>query len=121
MDNTNGANVSQCSVCHTAILPNWYFCPNCGKAFKEKPPNITVFKQVYIYAISFFLAPLGLGWGLKYIRSSDQKTRTVGMISIALTVVSILLIIMVFKNFADQYGKMLNNIGNFNGNLNLPQ
>ena len=106
-------NIS-CAFCHFATQPDWYICPNCGKPFKEKAPDISVFKQVYIYGISFFLAPLGLVWGLNYIRANDKKARMVGLISIALTVLSIILIIVVFKKFIDQYANILNNIGSFN-------
>lgn len=76
----------------------------------EKVPEISVPKQILIYFVSFFLTPLGLGWGLKYIRSNDRKTRIIGIISIALTIISILVLIQISKNFIDQYSKILNNL-----------
>ncbi|MDO8609617.1 MAG: hypothetical protein Q7R95_03640 [bacterium] len=102
-----------CSVCHIPLLEGWFFCPNCGKAIKEAPISISIAKQIMIYAVSFFLAPLGLGWGLKYIKSKDQKIRLVGIISIALTIIAILMLVFAFKGVADQYSKMLNNINTF--------
>ncbi|MFA6533261.1 MAG: hypothetical protein WCT22_04680, partial [Patescibacteria group bacterium] len=92
------------------IQSDWFFCPNCSKELKEKVPEVSIAKQILIYFVSFFLAPLGLGWGLKYVRSTDNKVKTIGIISIALTVLSIVLISMVFKGFIDQYTKLLNNI-----------
>lgn len=77
----------------------------------EKIPVITVWKQIFIYLVSFFLAPLGLGWGFAYIRSKDLKVRIVGLIAITLTVISVVLLFYSFKSFADQYGKILNNLG----------
>lgn len=99
-----------CPVCQFKIQGDWFFCPNCSKTLKEKALEITFSKQILIYFVSFFLAPLGLGWGLKYVRSADKKVKTVGIISIVLTVLSIILISMVFKGFIDQYSKFLNNI-----------
>ena len=99
-----------CPVCQFKIQSDWFFCPNCGKGLKEKPLVISIGKQIIIYLVSFFLTPLGLGWGLKYVRSTDKKVKTIGIISIVLTVLSIILISMVFKSFIDQYSKVLNNL-----------
>ena len=99
-----------CKVCGFNIQGDWFFCPNCAKELKEKTPVISVLKQILIYSVSFFLPPLGLGWGLKYIRSKDSKIKIIGIISIVLTVLSIILTIGVFKNFIDQYSKILNNL-----------
>lgn len=99
-----------CPACQFKIQNDWFFCPNCAKILKEKAPEITFSKQILIYFVSFFLAPLGLGWGLKYVRSTDKKVKTIGIISITLTVLSIILISMVFKGFIDQYIKLINNI-----------
>ena len=99
-----------CPICQFKIQSDWFFCPNCGKNLKEKPPIISIGKQIIIYLVSFFLTPLGLGWGLKYVKSTDKKVKTIGIISIILTVLSIILVSMVFKGFIDQYSKILNNI-----------
>ncbi|MFA6016774.1 MAG: zinc ribbon domain-containing protein [Patescibacteria group bacterium] len=103
-------NTFLCPICHFKVQADWFFCPNCAKELKEKIPEISIPKQILIYLVSFFLAPLGLGWGLKYIRSKDSKTRNIGIISIVLTVVSIILMVIASKSFIDQYTKMLNNI-----------
>lgn len=99
-----------CPACQFKIQSDWFFCPNCSRNLKEKPPVISIGKQIIIYLVSFFLTPLGLGWGLKYVRSSDKKVKTIGIISIILTILSIILISMVFKGFVDQYLKVLNNL-----------
>lgn len=99
-----------CPACQFKIQNDWFFCPNCGRNLKEKPPEISIGKQIIIYLVSFFLTPLGLGWGLKYVRSTDKKVKTIGIISIVLTILSIILVSMVFKGFIDQYSKVLNNL-----------
>lgn len=99
-----------CPACQFKIQNEWFFCPNCGRNLKEKAPDVTFTKQILIYFVSFFFTPLGLGWGLKYVRSTDKKVKTVGIISIVLTILSIILVSMVFKGFIDQYSKILNNL-----------
>ncbi|MEK7177978.1 MAG: zinc ribbon domain-containing protein [Patescibacteria group bacterium] len=103
-------NTLLCPVCQYKTQADWFFCPNCAHELKEKVPIISISKQILIYAVSFFLSPLGLGWGLKYVRSTDHKIKTIGIISIVLTILSITLMIIASKNFIDQYAKILNNI-----------
>ena len=93
-----------CEVCHTPLQETWYFCPNCGKKIKEAPPSTSLSKQIGVYALSFFLPPLGLWPGFRYLHRTDQKSKTIGMIAIALTVIS--LIASVFLAF--QLGQSIN-------------
>lgn len=99
-----------CPTCQFEIHSDWFFCPNCAKGLKEKIPVISIPKQILIYSVSFFLSPLGLGWGLKYVRYKDSKIKTIGIISIVLTVLSMILMFFAFKSFIDQYTKILNNL-----------
>jgi hypothetical protein len=99
-----------CPTCQFKIQSDWFYCPNCAKRLKEKVLITSIPKQILIYFVSFFLSPLGLGWGLKYIRFQDKKIKTIGIISIILTVLSIVLMSLVFKNFIDQYSKIFNNL-----------
>lgn len=96
------------------LQPEWYFCPNCGESQKEKVPDISFFKQITIYLVSFFLAPLGLIWGIKYAKYDDKKTKLVGILSIVLTILSLIFMVLVFKGFIDQYAKTLNSMQNIN-------
>lgn len=99
-----------CPACRFKIQSDWFFCPNCAKELKEKITVVSIPKQILIYFVSFFLSPLGLGWGLRYVRSKDSKIKTIGLISIVLTVLSIILMVGVLKSFTDQYTKILNNL-----------
>lgn len=53
-------------------------------------------KQIGIYALSFFLPPLGLWPAFKYLRQEDTKAKTIGAIAIILTVISIALSLVIF-------------------------
>lgn len=101
---------NECISCKTSLLSVWYFCPNCGKQLKEAPIVISIPKQILIYLVSFFLSPLGLSWGLKYVKYKDRRVKIVGIISIVLTIVAIVLMIVSFKYVMDQYTKTLNGL-----------
>ena len=77
-----------CEKCHFPIADNFYFCPNCGKKIKDLPLSTSVSKQIYIYALSIILPPLGLWPGIKYIRQKDPKAKRIGIIAIVLTIVA---------------------------------
>jgi hypothetical protein len=102
--------ITECPSCKFSLDQKWYFCPNCGKQLREAPIVISIPKQILIYFVSFFLAPLGLGWGLKYIKYKDNKVKIVGIISIILTILAIVLMIGSFKYVMDQYTQMLNGL-----------
>lgn len=38
-----------------------------------------------LYLGSIFLPPMGIIWGLRYLRQSDRRSKIVGMVSIAIT------------------------------------
>ena len=99
-----------CPACKYQTQSDWFFCPNCAKELKEKVPVISILKQIWIYLVSFFFSPLGLIWGIKYIRSQDKKVKTIGIIAISLNVIAIILMLSTLKNFIEQYAKILNNI-----------
>ncbi|MEK9154984.1 MAG: zinc ribbon domain-containing protein [Patescibacteria group bacterium] len=95
----NISSETTCSSCNAPISPTENFCPQCGTKLKEPPLSISVRKQAFIYLISFFLAPFGLGYAFKYLKQSDPKARKVGIIVVILTILAIALMIWVTKIF----------------------
>jgi len=63
----------------------------------EKP--LTHWQVLKIFLISFFLTPLGLIWFFKYLKSTDDKKRTVGLISLVITVVTLVVSYFVTKAY----------------------
>ncbi len=109
MSQTNSAIIPDiCPACQTLNDPANKFCSNCGKQLKEAALSTTPSKQVVIYLISFFLAPLGLWWALKYIRSSNLKAKKIGWVCIILTVLSILLSIAIVGSIDGSVNSQLN-------------
>ena len=78
-----------CSSCHFPCVETFYFCPNCGKKFKDPPVSTTVLKQLEIYTISVLLPPLGLWPGIKYLKQETQKAKIIGAVAVILTIASI--------------------------------
>ncbi|OGG11550.1 hypothetical protein A2Z00_04910 [Candidatus Gottesmanbacteria bacterium RBG_13_45_10] len=77
-----------CPKCHSPTNPTYFFCPTCGTKLKEKPLNLSFVYQIYLYAFALILPPLGLWPAVKYLRSPDTTARKIGLVLIALTVVS---------------------------------
>jgi hypothetical protein len=84
---------SVCSVCHQPILPQNYFCPNCGVKLESAPLSTSILSQVGIYLHSLILPMIVFisisKWrGLKYSKSSDPKTRMIGIVAWILLIAS---------------------------------
>jgi len=84
---------STCSVCHQPILPQYYFCPNCGKEIHEKPLSTSFWNQVGLYVFSLILPSICFimvtRWkGLKYLKSVDKKTKGIGAVALTLLILS---------------------------------
>ena len=95
-----------CPVCHQAILPEYYFCPNCGTSLKEKVKEISVLTKIGLYALAIFLPPFGFYPGIKYLMKKDQKTKQLGFVIVVLTAISCILtiwsIFSIFSNYLNQ-------------------
>jgi len=109
MDNTN----ETCPVCHQPILPNYYFCPNCGANLKDKAKDISALTQIALYALALFLPPLGLWPGIKYLMKSDPKAKKIGIIIIVLTVISSAITIWAIFSLFNVYLGELNSTVSF--------
>lgn len=110
-------NVLICPKCSLPILAEFYFCPNCGKQLRHKPISVSIAKQIGVYLLSFFLPPLGLYPGFKYIAKGDTKTKMAGWIAVFLTLISVAIAIYFFASFMQHYSKALDQLskGQFTG------
>ena len=98
-----------CPSCKIPLQPAWYFCPNCNKKLKEKPISVSIPKQIGIYVASIFLPPMGLMWGIPYLKNPNKKTKIIGIITLVLTVISIVVSIMLFQQIMNAVSQSLNN------------
>lgn len=81
-----------CPVCHIAVRPTDFFCFNCGKNLHAPPPGITPADQIKLYLGSVFLTPMGIIWGLRYLREDNQTSKIVGIIAMILSIVTLIVV-----------------------------
>lgn len=95
---------SVCPLCHQVVQSEFYFCPNCGKNLKEKPPSTTAFARLSLYAASV-IVPMTLFlaarlWPIKrYLRSSDPVAHRVGIIALTLATLSAIFVVVTAYEF----------------------
>lgn len=97
-----------CPVCHLPMKPEYYFCYNCGKNLRPAPLSTTILKQLGLYVGSVVLMPLGLIWGLRYIKESSVKGKLIGWACIVITIVSFLIISVFLFNTIQQVNEQVN-------------
>lgn len=76
---------------------------------------MTVESQIMLYLGSFFLPPLGVYWGWKYLKSADMKVRIVGYVACLLTLIALIIFTVWAKNIMDSVNKQVNQIQNLQG------
>ncbi len=76
-----------CPHCASQVPETAIFCPNCGKRLKEKEAAIGMWALIWLFFVSIFLPPFGLGLTIRYLRSADRTAKAMGVISLAVTLV----------------------------------
>ncbi len=108
---------SLCPACHIAVRPTDYFCSNCGKNLHAAPPGTTTTDQIKLYLGSVFLAPMGIFWGLRYLREESQKSKIAGIVAMALSIITFIVAVQYTVNLVNtinsQVGKQLQGIEGF--------
>lgn len=106
-----------CPACHIAVRPTDYFCFNCGKNLHAAPLGTGPADQIKLYLGSVFLTPMGIIWGLQYLREKDEKAKIVGIVAMILSVVIIIVVaqytVSLVNTINNQVGQQLQGIGGF--------
>lgn len=97
-----------CLQCHAIVKLTDYFCANCGKNLKEKPLSTSPAMEILYYLGSLALPPLGIIWGIKYLRQADPKAKRIGVVSIILTLISGIITIIWTMNLINGVSAQLN-------------
>jgi len=97
-----------CPFCKTVIPSDATFCPKCGKSIKELTTPISLGKQIGLYIFSILLPPLGLVPGIKYMLGKNPNGKTVGLILIILSIISIGVSLVVFSQVINEINKQVN-------------
>lgn len=107
----------KCPFCASQVVPDEYFCSNCGRGIRRKLPSVSLSTQLGIYLVSLILPPFGLFQAFKYLRESDSKRRSVGIIAILLTAVSLVIVavtsISLINTVNEQVNRQVKNLLQF--------
>jgi hypothetical protein len=94
-----------------------YYCYNCGKKLQEKPLSTNVVTQLGIYVGSILLAPMGLVWGIRYLRQPSTTAKIIGVVAIGLTVATLVIASKLVTSYItavnEQVTKQLNGMQGF--------
>jgi len=96
-----------CPICHQPVLPQYYFCPNCGYKLSTPPLSTSVGTQTWIYAFSIVLPMICFimvtRWpGVKYFKSDDRKTKMIGIIAWTLLILSTIFTVWIAYVWTEQ-------------------
>ncbi len=104
-------------MCHVAVRPTDFFCYNCGRNLKPKPPSTNASGLIALFLVSILLPPMGIIWGFKYVRQPDQNSKIAGIAAMVVTVIVIIATVQFTVNLmntvSDQVNSQLQGIGGF--------
>ena len=106
-----------CLRCKFPILETFYFCPNCGKKFKNPPVSTSILSQIKIYLVCILFPPFGLIPAIKYLLDKNKKAKIIGFVALLITVIATAIVISVTKDLFNQLTSLLN--GQYN-QINTP-
>ncbi len=99
-----------CPSCGATVKSTAYFCSDCGKQLKDKPPVKTLLGQTIVYIVSLFLPPFGLYYVWKYFKAGDYESRKIALIALILTLASTIITIWISAGFITAVFQSINEI-----------
>jgi uncharacterized membrane protein YvbJ len=104
----------KCKECGHEISDEALACPNCGKPQRDKPPSVSLSRQMVVYFVSLFLPPFGLWYAWKYLKQKDGKSKKIGIAALILTIISIIITIWFTERLVNSINQALNSVNIFN-------
>lgn len=107
----------ECPVCHSVIKISDYYCYNCGKALRVAPKSVSL-TSIILYSIaSLVLPPMGILWGIRFIRDGQPRSKALGISLIILTIVELIVLtistIQLVNTVNEQVNVQLQNLQGF--------
>lgn len=97
-----------CPFCQAQLTDKSLYCSSCGRRVREKILPASLVFQLGIYLLSFFLPPLGLWPGFKYLKQINSKLRIIGVIAILLTFISIVISVILLFHLMNYVNQQVN-------------
>ena len=104
----------KCKECGHELSDEALTCPNCGKPQRDKPPSVSLSRQITVYFISLFLPPFGLWYAWKYLKQKDGKSKKIGITALILNIISIIIAIWFIERFVNSISQSLNSVNIYN-------
>jgi len=96
-----------CPTCHQSVRLTDYFCSNCGKNLRPRPLSTSLLSQIALYLKTLLLPPLGFIWGYRYLRQPGTNSKIVGLITIAITIIEIVLLVEFAVNLVNTVNQQI--------------
>jgi hypothetical protein len=96
-----------CAVCKKEVGAGDIFCPHCGAKLIQTNEPLSTGQKIKIYAVTIFLAPLGIYWFIKYFRNSDPQKRHIAYAVLWITLIMLVLVAVSTIYIMDFYSKMI--------------
>lgn len=95
-----------CTSCSKLVTSPGKFCPFCGQPNIEQEVGVSNGEKIRIYVLSFVLAPLGLYWFFKFLKSDDKEKRKVGNIALIITILTLGITALMTTYTIDKYKQL---------------
>lgn len=97
-----------CLRCHQPVNEADYFCHNCGQNLKPALPPTDISKLMTLFIKSALLPPMGIIWGLRYLRQNDKKSKISGLAAIVITLLVLVMAIRFTINISNTISARMN-------------
>ncbi len=92
-----------------------FYCYNCGKNLHPAPLQTDTATLIALFIKTILLPPLGLIWGLRYLRQGDDRSKIVGIAAMVITVIEIILVVQWTVSLLNGVGGQMNNLQGLQG------
>lgn len=90
-----------CPACHTQVRPTDYYCFNCGQDLQQATKPISWVNLFATSLGSLLFPPLGIVWGIRYLKKPNPRAKLTGELAIGLTVISMIALALYMVNLID--------------------
>jgi len=92
-----------------------FYCYNCGKNLHPAPLQTDTTTLVALFLKTILLPPLGILWGLQYLRQADERSKIVGVAAIVITIIEIILVVQSTVGILNGVSGQMNNLQGLQG------
>jgi predicted RNA-binding Zn-ribbon protein involved in translation (DUF1610 family) len=96
-----------CKSCQNPVSQTYFFCPYCGKVLRRPPLSTSIRKQVLMYFLAIVFPLFTILMGVRYLGQEDNKSKTVGIVVLLLTGVSLLVNVYLIFWMVEYFNQMV--------------